>query len=58
MMLGGQDIGFVVHSERLEQRADSSTGLPQSILGDVFLKAVFAVFDSEGPQFGWAPKQL
>jgi aspergillopepsin I len=36
----------------------SSQGIPQSIFGDVFLKAVFAVFDGENTQFGVAEKEL
>lgn len=36
----------------------SSQGIPQSIYGDVFLKAVFAVFDKDNMQFGVAEKQL
>jgi aspergillopepsin I len=36
----------------------SSQGIPQSIFGDVFLKAVFAVFDGENTQFGVAEKSL
>lgn len=36
----------------------SSQGIGQSIYGDVFLKAFFAVFDSENSQFGVAEKPL
>jgi hypothetical protein len=36
----------------------SSQGIGQSIYGDVFLKAVFAVFDYENNQFGVAAKDL
>jgi aspergillopepsin I len=36
----------------------SNQGLGLSIYGDVFLKAVFAVFDSDNMQFGVATKDL
>lgn len=36
----------------------SNQGIGLSIYGDVFLKAVFAVFDSDNEQFGFAPKEL
>lgn len=32
----------------------SNSGLGLSILGDVFLKSQYVVFDSEGPQLGFA----
>lgn len=34
----------------------SNQGIGLSIYGDVFLKAVLAVFDYDNTQFGWAPK--
>lgn len=34
----------------------SNSGIGLSIYGDVFLKAVLAVFDADNTQFGWAPK--
>jgi aspergillopepsin I len=36
----------------------SNQGIGLSIYGDIFLKAVFAVFDSENQQFGVAAKDL
>lgn len=33
-----------------------AAGLPYMIFGDVFLKATFAVFDSQGPRIGLAPQ--
>lgn len=36
----------------------SSQGIGRSIYGDVFLKAVFAVFDSDNSRFGVAEKTL
>ncbi|ETN38819.1 uncharacterized protein HMPREF1541_06858 [Cyphellophora europaea CBS 101466] len=36
----------------------SSQGIGQSIYGDVFLKAIFAVFDNDNMQFGVAEKSL
>ncbi|EXJ65384.1 hypothetical protein A1O7_01725 [Cladophialophora yegresii CBS 114405] len=36
----------------------SNQGIGLSIYGDIFLKAVFAVFDSENMQFGVATKEL
>lgn len=34
----------------------SNSGIGLSIYGDIFLKAVLAVFDADNTQFGWAPK--
>jgi len=34
----------------------SNAGIGLSIYGDVFLKAVLAVFDADNTRFGWAPK--
>ncbi|KAL9127012.1 MAG: hypothetical protein Q9217_004027 [Psora testacea] len=36
----------------------SSGGLGLSIFGDVFLKSQFVVFSNDGPQLGFAPKNL
>lgn len=36
----------------------SNSGIGLSIYGDVFLKAVLAVFDADNQQFGWAPKSI
>lgn len=36
----------------------SNSGIGQSIYGDIFLKAVFAVFDNDNMQFGVAAKDL
>ena len=36
----------------------SNGGIGLSIYGDVWLKSVLAVFDSDNTQFGWAPKAV
>lgn len=37
------------------QSIGSGTGSSRYIYGDVFFNAAFGIFDSEGPQFGFAP---
>lgn len=66
LTIGGNDVtvpGSLINFAPLEEGSStcfggvqSNSGIGFSILGDIFLKAVFAVFDSGNTQFGFAPQ--